>query len=276
MTEELEAPGSEGGTTENPANNPEASSAEAGKSSVDFQIPEPFKDKPWTKNVKSVEDLFKIHDDAQALIGKKRIIPDFDKATPQEVDEYLNMLRPKEKEVFADFFKDDKEMSDERKSAFTDLLFESGLSKPQAERILKGYKAMEASVQEKLFDKDGFIESLKKNFGDEYEKKSAVINQIFQKHLSKEDQTFLDEKMPNEFLGLVYRLVDNLQKAYGITESGTPGEAGTGARPAVDVEAMRKEIRGQIAELSKRPHTIEEKQVLQDRLNATYNNGGKK
>ena len=41
--------------------------------SAEFTIPETYKDKSWTKNIKSQEDLFKSYDNAQSLIGKKTI-----------------------------------------------------------------------------------------------------------------------------------------------------------------------------------------------------------
>ena len=91
----------------------------------------------------------------------------------------------------------------------------------------------------------------------------------------------LNNKVPNELMCGLYRTVNNMKVAHekqiadllekhGIKEDvssndGDPGGVGKG-----DPTEKRRGIRKKIDALSKRNHTADEKQVLVDELNATY------
>lgn len=235
----------------------------------DFKIPDAYKEKGWAKNVKSVDDLFKIHDDAQALIGKKKIVPDFDNATEQEIESYFDQLRPKD--GYDGLFPDGTD--DGKKKTLGELLQKSGLSKVQAKRLVEGYSAMEQETVQKMFDKDDFLNTLKESFGGNFEKQAGETAVLIKKNLNDADRAALDE-VPNKYLGLIYRLANNLNQAYGASESGILGEGKTPS--VVDVSAQKKDVRAQLEALGKRPHTAEEKQALVDQLDKLYQKEARK
>lgn len=233
----------------------------------DFSIPEAYKEKGWTQNIKSQDDVWKMLDNAQGQIGKKAVVPDFDKATPKEIDDYIAQLRPQDKAVYK--FSDD--MPDEQKTAYADMLHEIGIPAYQANKLIEKYQGMEAASVAKLYDKDEFMGELKKSFGNEYEKVSGETAKLLAANLNADDKALLD-KLPNPALGLIYRAVANLNKAYGASESGSAVNA-PATVGAVDKEAQATKLRNDIYALSKRQHSAEEKQTLVDQLNALYVKG---
>lgn len=233
----------------------------------EFTIPEAYKEKGWTQNIKSQDDVWKMLDNAQGQIGKKVVVPDFDKATPKEIDDYIAQLRPQDKAVYK--FSDD--MPEEQKTAYADMLHEIGIPAYQANKLIEKYQGMEAESVAKLYDKDEFMGELKKSFGNEYEKVSGETAKLLAANLNADDKALLD-KLPNPALGLIYRAVANLNKAYGASESGTAANAPAQVS-AVNIEEQATKLRNDIMALGKRQHTAEEKQTLVDQLNALYVKG---
>lgn len=230
----------------------------------EFSVPEAYKEKGWTQNIKSQDDVWKMLDNAQGQIGKKAVVPDFDKATPKEIDDYIAQLRPQDKAVYK--FSDD--MPEEQKTAYADMLHEIGIPAYQANKLIEKYQSMEAASVAKLYDKDEFIGELKKSFGNEYEKVSGETAKLLAANLNADDKALL-EKLPNPALGLIYRAVANLNKAYGASESGSAANVPAQVS-AVNVEEQAAKLRNDIISLSKRQHTAEEKQTLVDQLDALY------
>jgi len=234
---------------------------------TEFSVPESYKDKGWTQNIKSQDDVWKMLDNAQSQIGKKAVVPDFDKATPKEIDDYIAQLRPQDKAVYK--FSDD--MPAEQKTAYADMLHEIGIPAYQANKLIEKYQGMEAASVAKLYDKDEFMGELKKSFGNDYEKVAGETAKLLASNLNADDKAMLD-KLPNPALGVIYRAVANLNKAYGASESSaavnTPAQV-----QAINKEEQASKLRNDIYALSKRQHTAEEKQTLVDQLNALYVKG---
>ena len=73
-----------------------ASLSEGGESS-DFALPDEYKESKWAQKVKSQDDLFKLIENQDALIGKKTIKPiDYETATPEQITEYHKSLAPED------------------------------------------------------------------------------------------------------------------------------------------------------------------------------------
>jgi len=229
-----------------------------------FAIPEAYKDRGWAQKVKSLDDVFKQIDTLDALKGKKMVVPDFEKGTPEEIEGFLKLLRPKDKSEYAFPEGSAKEITEK----IADIFYQNGIPKAFGNKIISAYAELEKGVIAQRFSKDGMETILKTSFGDDYQKAAGETANLLAKNLSEDDRKLL-EKIPNEHLGLIYRLTNNLIKAYGIKE-GVAGEAGAGKGTQGNVEEVRKSLRKQIADLDKRPHTSEEKQKLLDKLSATY------
>lgn len=230
-----------------------------------FTVPDAYKEKVWAKGMKSTDDLWKQIDNTQALIGKKMVAPDLEKATPKEIEDYYATLRPADKAAY----QFDEEIPAEQKTAYADMLHKHGISAKQGNDLIKDYMAMEKATVEKMYDKDSFLAELKTSFGAEHEKVAGQAAKTLAANLNAEDKALL-EKVPNQFLGLIYRTVANLNKAYGASESGAPANSAPGNIGAVDVEAQATKIRNDIQALTSRPHTFEEKQTLVNQLAALY------
>lgn len=65
-----------------------------GQQQVEFKIPDAHKDAPWAKNVKSYDDLWEQHKNAQELIGKKTTGFQYpgENATEEEIMEFRKQL----------------------------------------------------------------------------------------------------------------------------------------------------------------------------------------
>lgn len=236
-----------------------------------YKIPDAYKDKPWAAKIKSEEDLYKQIDTLDALKGKKTVVPDFTKATPSELEQYYAQTRPENKDAYQ--FADGTD--DAIKTGLSETLFKNGITAHQANAVIKDYQAMEAESMKGMFSAEGMYAELEKAFGAEWKETGGATAKILKANLSAEDAAMMD-KLPNPFLGLVYRMANNLIKGYGITESGAHTGASAGAQQPGDINKVRESLRTEIAALSIKPHTAEDKQQLVDKLNATYEVKGKK
>jgi hypothetical protein len=188
-----------------------------------FVIPDAYKDKPWAKDVKSTEDLF-------ARLDGTVKLPDFEKGTKEEIEAFHNTFRPKEAKdyVIPEVFED--------KEPVANMLYESGLSKVQADALLNKYAAYTQARLEKETSKEGFVEVLKGHFGEEYMKPAGDTAKFLSANLNADEKTILDH-LPNNVVGLIYKTVGNVLKQYGAE----PSKAITGVdntpTPVVDKKA---------------------------------------
>lgn len=230
-----------------------------------FAVPKEYAEKGWAKKIKSQEDVFKLIDNLDSLAGKKMVVPDFEKAPQADIDAYLANLRGDTKtEDYVFPVGIDKEVA----GKISKVLFDGGIPKALANRIITGYTAIEKEISATKFSQEGLDNILKTSFGDDYKKTAGETANLLKKHLSPEDSKLL-ESVPNEHLGIIYRLVNNFIKTHGIKE-GAASDAAGGGSAGGNKEAIRKDLRAKIQELSKRPHTAAEKQALTDQLTATY------
>lgn len=229
----------------------------------EFNIPDAYKEKNWASKVKSQDDLWKMLDNSQSLIGKKSVVPDFATAKPEEIQTYFESLRPKDKTAY----KFDDAIPDEQKAELVDLLYNSNISDKQAELLLKNYNSLQEKLMAKMVDKDDFINRLKTSFGNDYEKKTAPIIEGLRKTLGKSELEVLD-KMPNEYLEVIYKLADKYNQVYGAkAETGAgANQAGSSNKTTDEVTADIAKVRADLDGLKIRPHTAQERQVLVDKL----------
>jgi hypothetical protein len=220
-----------------------------------FKVPEEYKNSAWAQKYKSEADLWKAHANAQELIGKKGVvIPDFEKATPEELESFYSKMRPKDNNYGIEG-KDEQE-----KEFFTKLYSASGLSKAQADVISKGLETYTNQQKEVLYNIDSLNKSLAEAFGDKYKEVTAKVSGFITSNLGKETTDKILEEFPNELLLPFYKIMGKIMDEYGIKETGL--KTGDKAGSATQTPAERTEIMKKIAELSRRPHTLEEKNAL--------------
>ena len=181
------------------------------QASNDFSIPESYQDRGWAKDIKSQEDLWKLTDNAQSLIGKRPAgIPTAD-APQEEWDKFYQALgRPEQPDAYelTDSFEglpEEFELS-EYKAKAQELAHKIGLSPKQAKDLWDNYMGMEMEAAKGIQEKNASREAeLDKEFD---ELSSSLFGDSF-KDVSAQAQKYLGEILPPELDGVVESLGDN-------------------------------------------------------------------
>lgn len=235
-------------------------------------------EKSWVSKVKSEADLYKQMDNLTALAGKKRTAPDFENATPQEIEEFLSLTRPQEKSAYDGLFPEGS--NEALKAKITDVFHAQGIHPKIGKAIADAYIEIEQAEMQKRFSADGLKEIFKGMFGNEFEQKSGETINFTKELLSEADREYIDKKMPNETLGVFYRFAKSVMDKFGVKEGTKAGEGGEG-RAGITGDDLRKQaddVRKQLREISQRQHTQAEKAELTKKLQNIYAkmSGGKK
>ncbi len=237
-----------------------------------YKIPDAYKDKPWASKIKSEEDLWKALDGAQGLIGKKTIIPDLEKATEAEREEYFKQTRP----TSIDAYEFGDAIDPTLKTGIAESLMKNGISAVQANAIIKDYQAGESALLAAQYDPDAMAQTMEQSFGKDWQTTMGNTKNALTNVMSPEDNALIDN-LPNTYISLIYRTfgnvinaVEKVRSEYGIKESTAHILAGSGTTAPPNIDSERAAIRGQIAQLNQKPHTAADKQALIDKLNKTY------
>lgn len=109
------------------------------KSAVGFAIPEAYKDKPWAKDFKSVDDVFKSYESAQALIGKPKIGVPNEQATAEEKAAFYKDLGVPDDGKGYEFKRpdglDDSQWDDKNDSKWADIMRQNNVPKGVANAL---------------------------------------------------------------------------------------------------------------------------------------------
>lgn len=216
-----------------------------------------------------MDDLYKQIDTLDALKGKKTIVPDLAKATPEEKEAYYAQLRPKDLNEYK--FTDITPIDPEIDKGVRDLLSKNGVSAVQGNEIIKGYQEIEDKLYARAFDPEGYKEAMKTAFGAEWEKSTTAVRTQLKGMMGPDDSAMLDH-LPNAYLGLIYRTLGNVQKHYGVKETDQAHLGPGGKTAATDIAGVRQGLRDQLSALSQKPHTVAEKNALITKINDTYKN----
>lgn len=245
---------------------------------TDFAVPEAYKDKPWAGKVKSMDDVYKQLDNLDQLAGRKAATIDYEKATPEEITAHHAKLRPTDLTAYKYGEGADPKVT----GAISEVLANAGITAYQGNQILSAVTAIaqkaKGAQDATAMSQEGYEALAKESFGDNYKEVVGGLENTIKANASDADKQLFDG-MDNKTRIAIDRLVmkvsegyqtriANILKEHGVTESGAPGNGGTGGTPAADAAKQRSDVRKQIYELDKRPHTAQEKQVLLDKLNS--------
>ena len=153
----------------------------------DFTLPDEYKSKPWAAKIKNQDDLYKQLENMQALIGKKHLIPDFDKATPEEIQQYYDSVRPKD----AAEYNLGEGTPEETAKAVQGILHKNGISKHQGNANIAEYQAIERAQVEVATSAEGFTSEMEASFGKNYQQAVASVTRETAQHLSDEDKQLI-------------------------------------------------------------------------------------
>lgn len=208
-----------------------------GDSSSLFEIPEAYKEKTYTKELKTQDDVWKMLDNAQSLVGKKIGVPT-DTSTPDEIAVFNKAFGVPEKaddytvdpteEITKLYGEADKEVMTE----FKQVLHKAGANAKQAEILKEGYsniiggmvKKMEAQKAES--DK-AFDELVTSTFGDKQEEILASAKALIVEHAPEGFREKMGDLSP-ESLVILAGVLKNIQEKY-IDEDELPGGKGGGS-----------------------------------------------
>lgn len=248
---------------------PASPPADADTAKPAFKLPDEYKDKPWAAKIKSESDLYKQLDHLNTAVGKKVVVPDLETATDAEREDYFKLTRP-EKGIEAYNF-GDKAIDPIVKETMGKTLLDNGVPAYVANKLISDYQAAEGKILAEAFNPDGMKQAMETTFGGDWEKITGHTKNMLTGLMSAEDNTLIDN-LPNTYIGLVYRTLGEVVKAYGINETFAHINAPKTPPSAPNVEATRASLRGELGKLSSRPHTAEEKKAIINQINATYQN----
>lgn len=232
-----------------------------------FSIPKEYEGKGWAKKVKSIDDVFKQLDNLDSVAGKKHVIPDLSKRDDPDVKQYLENFRGSTKVTDYKFAEGTPKEFSEKVGT---MLFNKNIPASIGNEIIAEYQNMVKADLDAMFSADGMKAELKNVFGDDADGRSKDVINMVADILGPEGKEFVETKIPNHFIGFMYKFMDSVRAKYGINDSGNGGNGGEGGSGGGDINSVRAEIRAQIRALDSRTHTAEEKAALQAKLDATY------
>lgn len=238
------------------------------QSAVAFKLPDEYKDKPWASKVKNQEDLYKQIDNLTAAVGKKSVVPNLKDATTEEREAFYSQLRGKDAAEYQ-MPKTSVPIPEDTQPAVAKLFMDNGISPTQADSFLKGYLELREKQIAEYYNPEGFKKSMETAFGADWEKTTGQVRNTIKGMMNADDQKGLDA-IPNNLLGLVYRTLGNVVKAYGIKETDTAHFAGSGKAAPSDIASQRQGWRDQLSALSMRPHETAEKDAIIAKLADSY------
>lgn len=239
----------------------------------DFKIPDEYADRGWAKKVKSEGDLYKQLDELDKLAGKKQLsVDDFDATNSEHVNSVLDKMKPESVESY----EVPEYMDDATKDLATNALFEAGVPAEAANKALNQVAEQLKQQDVDNFSKEGLENVLKEQFGDKYEQRFGQLQKEVREVLD-DKQVEMIESMPNQVIGLLFSSFDKLVQAHGARDGTSPAgnNEGSGALTKEAAASQITEVRKQLQELSRRPHTQEQKSGLVKRLQELHAVAGK-
>ena len=243
--------------------------------SAKLKAPEALADKGYMKNLvdengeTTSDKLFKEIDELQGLKGKKTIAFDYANATEDQIQEHIESSRPENAEVY-----NIEGVSEAVGTDIKNLFYDNGVNPHEADRLVKGYLAIEKAQVDKLSSKEGFQEEMKNSFKENTDAVASDTAKAMKGSQSEADQKITGTLL-NSQLGMVYRLVHALVKDYGIDTKTikTPAGGSGGVNSIADAEAEVDASHKAIVDLKKgSSYTKEDLKKATGRWQAAENN----
>lgn len=263
----------QGAPSQEQAPRPNVRQENSTQSDSDFSIPEEYRAQQledgnvvnaWSDKVKSVEDLWKLAANSQKVLGKRHVVPDFDNASPEEVNDYFNQVRPSSPEDYVfNSFEGYEESGLEGEVG--QLLYDCGISKYQADNLIAGHNEIMMREAAEAFSEDNFNNIISDVFGKDNDFEISRTSRLISDNLGEEHLNALDS-LPNEALALIYSLAHNMNKSYGAHEYGVGVDSKPGRIQEKDYKKLQGEKFRELWELKNRGHTNEEKQKIIDAI----------
>ncbi len=216
-------------------------------------IPAEFHDRPYLKDWldKPVTpefhaEVFKKLDGAEALIGKKTLIPGAD-AKPEEWDQFLAKLRPEKAEEYD--YKFGEKADPDFVKTFREAAHAAGMSKVQVQKQLEKLAPFfmgrdKAKADEQAANDAKFNDMVKAAVGPEYEQKLAIVQAALREYAPASTKEFIG-KLDPAALTLVVGAVHGILAKYaseddlaGLGKSKTGANGGAVTKETLIAEAQ--------------------------------------
>lgn len=249
---------------------------------VDFKslVPAAYKDKPYMKQVTSMDKLFSDFDNAQSLIGQRpqgAEIPGAN-ATPDQIEAYAAKVRPASPDAYtfpeteySKKFGRDATFQGEMKGLF----HKAGLQPWQVNMLTEGYdgivfnKANEMATSKESQAAD-FEKLADGHFGAEKEAKLKIANDILKTHVPDAFKSSL-EKLPNESLMILSGVLNNVYNKYMKEDDLNIGAKGA----ATDTTSLQQEAQQLMADPAYKDFRNPKHENVVKRVNELYDQIGK-
>lgn len=247
-----------------------------------------YLDKPYMQAIDSPERLFKEFDNTQNLIGKKFNIPGPD-ASDKEQDEYLDLIRPKDKSVYKlpeDHLPENMKglHAGDFEDKVIDLFQQAALTPKQAAILAEGYDkimlnangeamAQYAEMQKIQAMNDADFNALAdKTWGQEREVVQNTARALLQQFTPQEFKPGLD-KLSNENLVIMASVLKGISDKY-ISQDDLNSLRGSG-RTSQSLDALKTEAQNKMATLMNMDTMDPKYSILQNEVNDLYAQIGK-
>lgn len=208
----------------------------------DFQVPEAYQDRKWAQGISSVDDLWKMNDNAQSLIGK-RAVPAQD-APQEEWQEYLSQLAPESIDAYELSLGEDVDpemfsINEEVQTAYKEKFKELGITPYQAQELFKFHAQSElASVPTEEAISEEFEAMMDERFGEDkanvYKAAKSAMNGLNAEEINRL------ASLPNDSLVEVVNVLASVTKKYTSEDSMAGG--GGESTSSVSTEEARTEL----------------------------------
>lgn len=222
-----------GGGNPNPA-----AGGSAGGSVPAFTIPDTYKDKPYLKDVKGYDDVFKMLEGAQSLIGKPRV-PKAD-APEAELKAFQKELGVPEKfEDYAFEYQQDEKRIPEIDNQVKQIFHKVGLSAKQGKDLQVAYDALVRQQNADLTkaQDDAFEKLATQLWGEKRAEKEQNALKLLSEQAPAEAKFLLDGLESKQLL-VIASILDSVKTKFQSEDPKIPRGEGGGGNPVVTEDQL--------------------------------------
>lgn len=185
-----------------------AGGGDQGGTGGSFKVPDDYAGKGWAEKIKSQDDVWKLLDNSQSLLGKRVMPPD--DAPQEEWDNfYKNIGRPEKPDEYnfsdVEGLPEDFDPAEFQQQA-RQIMHEAGLNKKQADKLYQLYLKSELETANKN------REAIQQHQEALYKEFDEITGKIFDgkfEEVSAKAQSFIKNNLPEELIPVVADLQDN-------------------------------------------------------------------
>lgn len=213
-----------------------------------FTVPDAYATKGWAKDIKSSDDLWKLTDNAQSLIGKRAApAPD---APAEEWNNYMRQLgMPEQPDAYQ--LGDIEGLPEgfdvgQYKTQAQQLMHKAGLTQRQADALWKEYIQTElGAAQQATADLDKRYDELTaKHFGDKYSEIEGVAQEAIKAFVPEELRGSISSAPPEVMTAMLALAanakaeIDRVKREFGAEGKLASGESA----PSAGIQETRQEL----------------------------------